>query len=132
MTSTAACVGCCTMTIHSSLYLGPYDWNFSSLRPDTNTYKTREDETRPAERPEVKGIHFGYMEKPGKAFLLVRVDDIVLRNPVLRTERHQDGKGAGPVETKFGDEAAARYLLDAIVENPELRDLLGAKLRGLL
>lgn len=77
------------------------------------------------------GIRFGYLEREAKTFVLVRVDEIVLRNPVLITERHQHGKGVGPKPTQFDDDAASRYLVDAIVENPELRDLIPEKIRGL-
>ncbi len=116
---------------HASIYLGPCEWNFSALRPATTTYATREGKTKPVDEVELPGIRFGYMERVGKTFVLVRVDDVVLRNPVLATERHQEGKGFGPQPTQFDDDAAARFLVDAIVENPELRDLLGAKLRQL-
>ncbi len=116
---------------HASIYLGPFEWNFSGLRPDTATYVTREGETKSCDDVDLPGIRFGYMERIGKTFVLVRVDDLVLRNPVLATERHQEGKGFGPKPAQFEDEAAARYLVDAIVENPEVRDLLGAKLRRL-
>ena len=72
----------------------------------------------------VDGIVFGYMEKTGEElpgndrFFAVRVQDIVLDNPVqLVPSRHTDGKWFAPRPSQFGDESARALLDDIIAAN---------------
>jgi len=116
---------------HTILYLGPLDLNFRNLRGDTDRYVNADDKTMPADEPSknARGIRFGYMQR-GNEFFAVRVDKLVLRAPVLLVcERHTDGKGFGPNASLLKDVAAMRILVDAIIANPEYRDVFSALIR---
>lgn len=76
----------------------------------------------------VDGIVFGYMERTGEGFpdndrfFAVRVQDIVLENPIqLVPRRHTDGKWFAPKPSQFGDESARALLSDIIAANPAQR-----------
>ena len=123
---------------HTFLYYGHYDRNFHRLTVGTSTYIDKDGNESSAEEASknVDGLHFRYMQLPFDEFVAVGVTDtlgkrgsIVLRAPVLIVpQRHTDGKGFlnGP---HFGDDSAARLLVDMIVANPEHRDSLGRILR---
>jgi hypothetical protein len=121
--------------IHTIRYFGNFDQSFHRLRTDTDVYFDREGKSpKPLGEvsDKVNGLVFRYMEMPGKEFVAVGVENIVLRAPVLLVgERHTDGKGFGPNDPQFEDDSAMRLLVDMIVANPERRDALGALVRGL-
>lgn len=124
------------MATHSIRYFGRFDLNFHSLRSDTELYiKSDGGEGKPDAGDTVDGIRFCYMQRGAEMFFLVRVDDFVLRAPVLLIpERHMDEKKFSPNPkgpTTFGDDSAMRLLIDAAIANPEFRDILGDKIRGL-
>jgi hypothetical protein len=126
---------------HTIIYQGRYSLNFDRL----HDYQARErlpEFTRidgqggewdldPPSR-KVDGIIFGYMEKTGdeelsasERFWAVRVQDIVLENPIrLVPRRHTDGKWFGPASSQFEDESARALLSDIIEANPAQRAAL--------
>lgn len=116
---------------HSIGYLGWFDRSFPNLRAGVREY-VREDGAvgKVDDRPEdVNGVFFGYMERPGKTFVAVRAHyeeiDVVLATPVpLDSSRHTDGKGFGPIPSRFGDESASRLLADMIAANPQIEEAL--------
>ncbi len=118
---------------HTLLYLGRLEQNIATLSGGTSDYLDSDGNRRPADRPSEKadGIHFGYMQR-SDAFFAVRVGALVLRAPVLlEPGRHSDGKGFGPQASLFGDDSAARLLVDAAIANPEYRDIIATLIRGL-
>ena len=112
---------------HSIGYLGHFDRDFKSLRPDPR-HHIREDGSlgHVDERPrDVDGVFFGYLECPGKTFVAVRAQyddtDVILKAPVsLDPPRHTDGKGFGPNPSRFGDDSAGHLLSDMIAKNPDV------------
>jgi hypothetical protein len=81
----------------------------------------------------VDGIRVGYMEKPGKKFVAVRVaddeSDVILRHEVLLDpSRHMGyGKRFSPEPTIVEDDGIAHDLLhDIMARNPEQREELEA------
>jgi hypothetical protein len=124
------------MAIHTLVYLGWFDYSFHRLPEDPVHYYTKgrgRQDPQPVEESseDIDGIKFGYMEKPGKWFLIVTVDDLILRAPFLLVSDRHGVKGPGPSECKLGDGVACNILVDAIVSNPEYRDVLGARIRSI-
>lgn len=117
--------------IHAIAYHGHYDYNFERLKPGFRRYKHRNGSTHPVPAPPryVKGVLFGFMEKPRKRFVGVRARyaglDVVLDNPLpLRPRRHTDGKGFGPRPSHLTDSAALNLLRDMARRNPHQRTRL--------
>ena len=71
------------------------------------------------------------MEKAPKFFLIVKVDALVPRAPVLFVGGRHGPAAPGPAWSKLDDDVAMNILVDAIVANPEYRDVLGERIRQL-
>ena len=110
---------------HAFFYHGAFEANFSTLRPNSTTFKSSDgkDVELPAPPADVDGARVGYMEKPGKHFFGVRVmhrdSDIILENPILiEPERHMGlGKRFGAQPTIVGDEPMLAFLQEAAAKN---------------
>ena len=118
---------------HALMYHGGFERNFPVIKPGTRTFlgSDGKEHALPDWPAEVDGIRVGYMEKPGKRFVAVRVQDdevdVVLRHEVLLDPSSHLGHGKrfSAEPTVIADEVA-RVLLDDIAKNPEQRDQLVA------
>lgn len=120
---------------HSLLYAGAFDRNFASLKPGATTFQGSDGAEHRVEWPAgTDGVRVSFMEKPGKHFVAVRVqdatDDVVLENALLLDpSRHLGyGKRFGPEPIEIPDDAARLILEDAIARNDSQRNEL-AKIR---
>lgn len=118
---------------HCLTYHGSFERNHESLKPGATTFIGTDGASHPL--PEVPagvdGVRVGYMEKPGKKFVAVRVQqgpsDIVLENEVLLDPPTHMGYGKrfGPEPTVIDDdEIMARLLADVMAKNPGQRNEL--------
>lgn len=125
------------MATHTLVYLGFFETSFAKLHPGQSRYWRKDDDVAApgnvVESPpsHIKGRRFGFMERSGKSFVIVSVDRVVLRAPVLFIGGRHGPKAPGPAWDKLDDDVAMRIIADAIVANPESRDILAAMLRGL-
>ena len=111
--------------VHALMYQGGFEQNFSSLVPGTRTFRTSDGQDRDLpDWPEtVDGVRFGYMERRGRKFPVVRLQfdehDIVLQTPItLDRLRHMGNQRFSARPTLITD-ACASALLDDIIEcNP--------------
>ncbi len=111
---------------HGLMYQGGFERNFARLAPGARSFVTSDGAEQPIpEWPEsVDGVRFGYMERRGRKFLVVRLQfdehDVVLRTPVaLDRMRHMGNQRFAPRAIVLTD-ANASALLDDIIEcNPE-------------
>jgi hypothetical protein len=119
---------------HGLMYSGGIEANLPTLRPGATTF-VGSDGTEHKHHPwppSVNGIKIYYMEKPGKHFLAVRVqdskDDLLVMTPLLLDPSRHMGYGnrfaAEP--TVINDEHAVTILGDILAHNPHLRDGLKA------
>jgi hypothetical protein len=108
------------------MYHGGFERNRPQLKPGATTFLGSDGaEHALAPWPSgVDGLRFGYMEKPGKRFVVVRLvddkEDMVLENDVLLDfARHLGhGKRLSPEATVITDETAAVLLADIMAKNP--------------
>ncbi|MCC6667228.1 MAG: hypothetical protein IT375_26010 [Polyangiaceae bacterium] len=125
------------MALHTLVYYGYFDLSFPRLHPGQKRCWKKSAKPNsagdPVELPNQKfdGILFGFMEKAPKFFLIVKVDDLVLRAPVLFVGGRHGPAAPGPAWSKLDDDVAMNILVDAIVANPEYRDVLGERIRQL-
>jgi hypothetical protein len=111
---------------HVIRYEGGYERNFGTLRSRGSEYEG-EDGDRHVATPWPKtgdGVHFSFMEQPGKRFVAVRVqydgDDVVLKNPVrLDPERHLGGKRFSAQPVTLDDGPAGALFGDILESNRE-------------
>ena len=108
------------------MYQGGFEQNFPVLAPAARSFRTSDGEERelPAWPETVDGVRFGYMERRGRKFLVVRLQfdehDIVLRSPVaLDRMRHMGNQRFSPRPTLITDACASALLDDVIECNPE-------------
>ncbi|MDQ6830664.1 MAG: hypothetical protein M3081_17530 [Gemmatimonadota bacterium] len=112
---------------HALMYHGGYEKNAPNLKPGATTFIGSDgaEHALPAWPAEVDGLRVGYMEKPGKHFAAVRVQegkvDIVLNHSVLLDpSRHLGyGKRFSAEPTVIDDEIAHVLLDDIVARNPE-------------
>lgn len=104
------------------MYQGGFERNFASLAPGARTFRTSDGEELelPAWPESVDGVRFGYMERSGRKFLVVRLQfdghDIVLQTPVtLDRLRHMANQRFSARPTLITD-ACASALLDDVIE----------------
>jgi hypothetical protein len=118
---------------HCFLYHGGFERNFSELKPGAQTFHGSDGSERALGdwSPDVDGVRVGYMEKPGKRFVAVRVmggtADVVLQHEVLLDgPRHMGyGKRFSAEPIVIEDDGLARQLLDDIIaRNPDQRSTL--------
>src|SRR5438105_15314505 len=119
---------------HCLAYHGSFEHNFAGLKPGATTFKGTEggEHPLPATPVGVDGVRVGYMEKPGKKFFAVRVQqgkrDVVLKNELLLDpSRHMGhGKRFGAEPTVIPDEIAAVLLEDIMAKNPDQKNEIAA------
>ena len=120
---------------HAFMYHGGFERNFSAIKPGARAFLGSDgsEHMLPDWPAEIDGLRIGYMEKPGKKFVAVRVmddeADVILRHEVLiDPPRHLGfGKRLTPEPTVVEDDGLAHELLrDAIARNPEQRAELEA------
>jgi hypothetical protein len=111
---------------HALVYHGSYELNFDRLNPGATSYTATDGGARPLETPpaNVDGVVFGYMERAGKKFTVVRLrfedHDLVLKNPlVLEPMRHMGNRRFSPRPVGIQDEFASALLDDIIAANPD-------------
>ncbi len=115
------------------MYHGGFERNFGRLTSGFSSFEGTDGKVHqlPAWPPAANGLRFGYMEKAGKKFCVVRVlydaEDIVLKAElVIDPGRHTGfGHRLGPEPTSVEDDAVALVLLeDAIKRNADSADAL--------
>jgi hypothetical protein len=125
------------MMRHCLVYQGGFERNFPNLKAGATTFQGTdgsEHQLAPVP-PEVDGVRVSYMEKSGKKFAAVRVqqgkNDVVLKNELLIDPgRHMGhGKRFSPEPTIIDDEPMASLLSDIMGKNPDQRNEL-AKVRS--
>lgn len=118
---------------HCFMYHGGFERNFPALKTGARTFQGTDGTERSLGDwpPDVDGARIGYMEKPGKRFAAVRVQDdttdVVLQHEVLLDPpRHMGyGKRFSGEATVIEDDGLARQLLDDIISrNPDQREEL--------
>jgi len=123
---------------HCLMYQGGFERNFSKLKSGANTFEGSDGSPHPMPEvpPDVDGIRVGYMEKAGKKFCAVRVQqgnqDVVLQHEVLLDPPTHMGYGKrfGHEPTIIDDDSVmATLMADIMAKNPEQRDQL-AKVRS--
>lgn len=110
---------------HALIFHGKFEINRRRLRAATRTLiRERDGVARRLPRTTAEGIKFGYMLRSGHD-VLVKVDDVVLDNPVpLDRRRHTQGKVAAPSPRLIDDKAAHSLLDDALHKNRRMRKRL--------
>ena len=122
---------------HCLIYQGGFERNFPNLKPGATTFQGTDGSEHPvpATPDEVDGVSVGYMEKAGKKFAAVRVqqgtNEVVLGHELLLDPaRHMGyGKRFSPEPTIIDDEMMGTLLGDIMAKNPEQRNEL-AKIRS--
>jgi len=117
---------------HCLLYQGGFERNFSNLKAGATSFTGTDGSEHPvaAVPKEVDGVRVSYMEKAGKKFAAVRVqqgtNDVILKNELLLDPaRHMGhGKRFSPEPTVIDDEAMGTLLGDIMAKNPEQRNEL--------
>lgn len=112
--------------VHGLMYQGGFEQNFPTLVPGTRSFHTSEGQERELpDWPEtIDGVRFGYMERRGRKFAVVRLQfdehDIVLQTPVtLDRLRHMGNQRFSAHPTLITDGCASALLDDVIECNPE-------------
>ena len=115
------------------MYHGGFERNFGRLAPGFSSFEGTDGKVHdlPAWPSSADGLRFGYMEKAGKKFCVVRVlfgnDDVALKSEmVIDPGRHTGfGHRLGPEPTLVEDDAVALVLLeDVIKKNADAADVL--------
>ena len=111
---------------HALVYHGSYELNFDQLRSGAASYTSTDGTDRPLEAApaDADGVVFGYMERSGKKFTVVRMrfedHDIVLKNPiVLEPMRHMGNRRFSARPVVIQDDVASALLDDIIAANSE-------------
>lgn len=112
--------------LHGLMYQGGFEGNFATLGPGARSFRASDGaELEHPDWPDsVDGVRFGYMERRGRRFLVVRLQfdehDIVLRTPVaLDRLRHMGNQRFSARPTLLSDANASALLDDLIECNPE-------------
>ena len=106
------------------MYHGGFERNFGRLTPGASTFEGTDGKAHqiPAWPSSANGLCFGYMEKAGKKFCVVRVvfgtDDVVLKNELVIDQGRHTGFGhrLGPEPTLVEDDAVAMTLLEDVIK----------------
>ena len=110
--------------LHALRFEGGYERNFSKLEPNAAEYEGEDGQmAQMAPWPgSVTGLRYGFMEQPGKRFVVVRVrygdDEVVLHHPVrIDPARHLGGKRFAPTAIPIDDKSAGVLLGDVLDAN---------------
>jgi hypothetical protein len=125
------------MMRHGLMYHGGFERNFPTLRPGATKFVGTDGSEHALQDvpPEITGVRVWYMEKAGKKFSAVRVqegnNDVVLQNDVLIDPARHMGYGNrfSPEPTQIESELMATLMADIMAKNPEQRDQL-SKIRS--
>ncbi len=119
--------------LHAMRFEGGYERNFPKLRPGATEYEGEDGSScRMAPWPEtVTGLRYGFMEQPGKRFVVVRVRygeaEILLQRPVrIDPDRHLGGKRFSAEAITLADESAGQLLGDILDANRDQQGELNA------
>ena len=110
-----------------------FDKSFDKLTADQDQYwtKGREESAKVEVLGDEYKFKFGFMQG-NPDFFIVKINDLVLRSPVLFIGVRHGPKGPGPGNVNnVNAEAAIHILADAIVANPEYRDALAGCIKEL-
>ena len=109
---------------HALVYHGSYELNFDRVESGATSYISTDGGARPLETPpsSADGVMFGYMERSGKKFTVVRLrfedHDLILGNPlVLEPMRHMGNRRFSPHPVVIQDDVASALLDDIIATN---------------
>lgn len=122
---------------HCLMYHGGFERNFPKLTAGATSFEGTDGSSHPlpAVPSEVNGICVWYMERAGKKFAAVRVQqgkqDVVLKHELLLDpSRHMGyGKRFSPEPTIVDDEIMGTLMGDIMATNPEQKNEL-AKVRS--
>ncbi len=111
------------------MYHGGFERNRPLLKSGATSFQGSDGAEHPLPPwpQQASGLRFGYMEKPGKKFVVVRLaddkEDIILDNDVvIDFTRHLGmGRRLSGEPTLIADETAAVLLGDIAVRNPKQR-----------
>jgi hypothetical protein len=108
------------------MYQGGFERTYASLAPGAHSFVTSagSQQALPEWPDSVDGVRFGYMERRGRKFVVVRLQfdehDIVLRTPVvLDRMRHMGNQRFSARPILLSDVNASALLDDVIDCNPE-------------
>jgi len=109
---------------HALMYHGGHERNFGRFTSASTSFEGTDGNVHaiPAWPASADGLRFGYMEKAGKKFCVMRVfdgqTDVVLANDlVLDPGRHLGfGHRLGPEPTLVEDDAVALTLLEDVIK----------------
>jgi hypothetical protein len=108
---------------HALMYHGGLELNHAKLKPGATTFEGSDGSTRELPPwPESAYLRFGYMEKAGKKFCVVRVcdsqSDVVVQNEmVLEPGRHMGfGIRLGPEPTMLEDDGVVMTMLEDLIK----------------
>jgi hypothetical protein len=109
------------MAIHTLVYYGFFNTSFHRLVPGQDRCWKKDGSESPVELPpeQFDGIKFGFMQR-SECYLIVQIDDLVLRAPILFVGGRHGPAAPGPVWSKLDDDVAMQLLADAMVANPEV------------
>jgi hypothetical protein len=119
---------------HCLVYHGGFERNFPKLTAGATSFEGTDGTSHPIPDvpSEVNGVRVHYMEKAGKKFAAVRVqndkNDVVLKHELLLDPARHMGHGNrfSPEPTLVDDEAMGTLLGDIMAKNPEQRNELAA------
>jgi hypothetical protein len=122
------------MMRHCLVYHGGFERNFPKLNAGATSFEGTDGTSHPLPDvpSEVNGVRVHYMEKAGKKFAAVRVqndkNDVVLQHELLLDPARHMGHGNrfAPEPTLVDDEAMGTLLGDIMAKNPEQRNELAA------
>jgi hypothetical protein len=106
------------------MYHGGFERNFGRLAAGANAFEGTDGNVHdlPAWPASANGLRFGYMEKAGKKFCVVRVvdaeADVVVKNELIIDPGRHTGFGhrLGPEPTLVEDDAIALTLLEDLIK----------------
>lgn len=112
---------------HAFTYHGSFEHNHASFAPGATTFLGTDGQPREIPAwPESAFLRFGYMEKSGKNFCVVRacdaVSDIVVKEPVVIQAGRHIGFGVrlAPEPTLVDDDTVVLTLLEDLIRaNPD-------------
>ena len=111
---------------HGLMYQGGFEQNFPTLVPGARTFRSSSgaDQPLPQWPDAVDGVRFGYMERRGRKFCVVRLQfdehDVVLRTPVTLDRMRHMGNQRFAARPILLTDANASALLDDVIEcNPD-------------